>query len=138
MKKILYVIMVMCLLLSLSGCGGNSRGNSENRTNSSDSFTTGTADSYDGKYYAIQETVENMGTDYIEVSIYNAENDEFVFSFTPARAGDFHGICWESDTYNIWIQSADVGVLCYKYDNMQWNLDESAERPEDIISKYDD
>lgn len=47
------------------------------------------------------------------------------------------GICWENDTYNIWTQSADIGIYCYKYENGQWERDESAIRPKYIISKYD-
>lgn len=137
-RKGYYIIMIMCLILGLSGCNGSrTRENAGPEPEDWGSFTAERTDSYDGKYYAVQETEENMGIDYVKVSIYETENDEFVFSFTPARASDFWGICWESDTYNIWIQSADIGVLCYKYDNMQWNLDESAERPEDIISKWD-
>lgn len=65
------------------------------------------------------------------------ETDQLVSSFYPARARDFWGICWENDSYNIWTQSGDIGVYCYKYEEMQWKRDESAQRPDYIISKYD-
>lgn len=73
----------------------------------------------------------------IVVSIYDAETDEFVGDFCPARARDFWGICWESDSYNIWTQSADIGIYCYVYEDGRWIRDENAVRPEDIVSKYD-
>ena len=98
------------------------------------SFTFGRIGSYDEKYYAISDRTEK---DNIEVSIYETENDVFVFSFEPVRASDFWGICWESSSYNIWIQSGDIGVICYSYKNDEWKLNENVERPNDIISKYD-
>lgn len=64
-------------------------------------------------------------------------HDEAVFSFTPARASDFWGICWETDTYNIWIQSGDIGVICYAYADGNWEVDPTAIRPDSIVSKYD-
>ncbi|MCM1262936.1 MAG: hypothetical protein NC313_09455 [Butyrivibrio sp.] len=102
------------------------------------SFTLDKVYSYDEKYYAIQEA-EDTGSSfkYIKVSIYESETNSLIFSFYPARALDFWGICWENDTYNIWTQSADIGIYCYKYDDEQWEIDYSAQRPEYIISKYD-
>lgn len=73
----------------------------------------------------------------MKVSIIDTGNKKEVFSFIPARARDFWGICWESDSYNIWIQSGDIGVICYKCEDEIWVQDESAIRPDDIVSKYD-
>ena len=71
------------------------------------------------------------------ITVYRSETNAEVFSFAPARASDFWGVCWESKSYNIWIQSGDVGILCYQFDDETWTLNENAERPADIISKYD-
>lgn len=102
------------------------------------SFTLDKAYSYDEKYYAIQESEDTDASfKYIKVSIYESETNSLIFSFYPARALDFWGICWENDTYNIWTQSADIGIYCYKYEDEQWEIDYSAQRPEYIISKYD-
>lgn len=101
--------------------------------NSWGSFTSKRTESYDGKYYAIQTKQEQA----IKVTVYEKETNNKVYSFTPARSMDFWGICWESDSHNIWIQSGDIGVYCYKYSDNKWELDEQAERPADIISKYD-
>ena len=97
------------------------------------SFTDQRTESYDQKYYAVPTA---DGPDIV-VAVYDAGSGTEVFSFRPARASDFWGICWESDTYNIWIQSADIGTLCYQFDGERWILNENAERPADIESKYD-
>ncbi len=101
------------------------------------SFTSEKTYSFDKKYYALQtvdndENSETYGG--IVVSIYDSR-DSLVFSFSPARAWDFWGICWEKDSYNIWIHSGDTGTYCYRYDNDKWLLDESAEKPDYIITK---
>lgn len=101
------------------------------------SFTAEKTYSYDETFYAVQSVDKKEDASYIVVNVYKTENDEKVYSFSPARASDFWGICWEDTTYNIWIQSADVGVLCYEYQNDHWNLNEKAIRPDEIISKYD-
>lgn len=89
------------------------------------------------KYYAVQTVDKEAPWPVIVVSVYDAETDEFIADFSPARSQDFWGICWESDSYNIWTQSADIGIYCYIYQDDKWVRDENAERPEDIVSKYD-
>lgn len=125
--------LFLCILFLLSGCAN------ETTSESWGSFTAAQTYSYDEKYYAVQEVEDRFGDGlkYIKVCIYETETDTLVSCFYPARAWDFWGICWENDTYNIWTQSADVGIYCYKYEEMQWQKDESAQRPEYIISKYD-
>ncbi len=98
------------------------------------SFTTERTESFDGKYYALQRKLESN----VKVTVYSSASDAEVFSFVPARARDFYGICWESDSYNIWVQSGDTGVFRYQFQNGEWAKTESAERPADIVSKYDD
>ncbi len=100
------------------------------------SFTWEKTFSYDEKFYAVQEVQEIDDVNFIIVSVYSSD-DELVSSFAPARASDFYGICWEEESYNIWIQSGDIGVLCYAYGNGEWNPDYLAVRPEYIVSKYD-
>ena len=138
-RKII-ILLSLCSMLFLCGCT-NQSSETETAFDSWGSFTPDKTYSYDEKYYAVQEAVEEPYLDsyvsYIEVCIYETETDTPVFSFCPARARDFWGICWENDTYNIWTQSADVGIYCYKYEDLQWVRDESAVRPEYIISKYD-
>lgn len=135
-----FILFLMCFMLILTGCGNNQPESSDDSENWG-SFTADISYSYDGRYYAVQEVEypdELINVKYVKVSVYDTETDEPIFSFYPARAFDFWGICWESDSYNIWIQSGDIGIRCYRYDNMKWILDESAQRPDDIVSKYDE
>lgn len=118
------------LLPACSGGGGNTDKNWG-------SFTADKTYSYDEKYYANQSVVEGEEARMVKVSVCLADTDETVAEFEPARVRDFWGICWEEDTYNIWARSADIGILCYAYHDGAWTLDEGAERPSYIISKYD-
>lgn len=135
-KTTIFLAICMCSLLLLSGCADRSS-EAENTGELWGSFTAEKTYSYDEKYYAVQEAEYSEGVHIIKVCIYETGTDQPVSFFYPARAGDFWGICWENDSYNIWTQSADIGVYCYKYEDMQWKRDESAQRPEYIISKYD-
>ena len=89
--------------------------------------------SYDCKYYA----TAHMNRDTIKIDIQSWKDDIIVYSFEPCRSSDFWGICWEEDNYNLWIQSADIGVICYSMVDEVWERDEDAVRPESVISKYD-
>ena len=95
------------------------------------SFSLDPVSSFDGKYTANIETNGTM------ISIHISENGTDIFSFDPVRKTDFWGICWERDTYNLWIQSGDVGVICYQYEEGVWRFNSDAVRPEYIESKYD-
>lgn len=137
-RNILYFMYLIPIILTLTACR-TSRPDGTAETDSYGSFTTETAYSFDNQYYAVQEVVkyEEDGPNYIEISVYDAETEEPVDTFAVARTRDFWGICWESDSYNIWVQSGDIGVICYKYEDGQWTWDDTVKRPEDIISKYD-
>ena len=132
MKKIItFFFVVICAFLFVS-CS-----NINNKEEQWGSFTAEKTYSYDKVFYAIQSVDEKEDTSHIVVDIYQTENNEKVYSFSPARANDFWGICWENDNYNIWFQSSDIGIFCYEFKDSQWILNENATRPEYIISKYD-
>lgn len=102
------------------------------------SFTPEDTYSYDGKLVAHQKVEEGGGVKNIIVEIKDSQTGELAGSFSPARAWDFWGICWENDSYNIWTQSGDIGVYCWRYQDGVWECDFShPERPDYIISKYD-
>ena len=130
MKKIITFFLILVCFLLLVACGNN-----EGETEKWGSFTAEKTYSYDESFYAVQSVTEKEDTSYIIVDVYKNGNDEKVYSFSPARASDFWGICWEETTYNIWIQSADVGVLCYEYQDGCWELNENAVKPKEIVSK---
>ena len=127
-KRLLAVCMVLCCLAVLTACG---------RFPFSKqfwgSYTSDKTYSYDHKLYAVQDVVDRM----IVVTVCNAETDEEIDSFSPARSLDFWGICWEKDTYNIWTQSADIGDYCFEYQNGKWVRNEKLVAPDYIISRYD-
>ena len=130
MRKILAVllsiaaifIMCSCTLISASAPGTEYG-----------SFTIEKTSSYDGKYYAYMTQHDQM----IVVNIYS-EDDNEVFTFEPCRKSDFWGICWENDSYNLWVQSGDIGIICYTMSDEVWSVDDSAVRPDYIISKYEE
>ena len=140
-RVIILFLFVLLLGFSLSACTYSfevsEEESEEEWAKKWGSFTPYKTYSYDNKYYAVQTVDEEGPWPVIVVSVYDAETDEFVANFCPARSWDFWGICWESDSYNIWTQSADIGIYCYIYQDGQWIRDENAERPEDIVSKYD-
>lgn len=132
MKRIITFFLILVSAFLLVSCG-----NSDNKEKQWGSFTAEKTYSYDDALYAIQTVGKKGDSSCIVVDVYKAENDEKIYSFAPARAMDFWGICWENHTYDIWIQSADVGVLCYEYKDSKWILKENAIKPEYIVSKYD-
>ena len=130
MKKVICLFLVLTSLSVFASCS-----NREIEVDPQEwgSFSPNKTTSYDNKYYALQNVNDN---NYIVVTVYETETDKEVYSFSPARALDFWGICWENDTYNIWIQSSDIGDYCYKYDNDTWTFDEEAQMPDYIITRY--
>ncbi len=96
--------------------------------------------SYDGKYYSIQsvEYDDKENCHMVFVSIYKSTDDELICELEPCRSMDYWGMVWESKTYNIWFQSADIGLLCYCMSDDVWTYDPNVVRPDDIISKYED
>ncbi|MCM1183338.1 MAG: hypothetical protein NC337_08195 [Roseburia sp.] len=140
MKRYKQKIFILILITFLSGILLLMRRDNTPAEPDYGSFTPDKSYSWDNTYYAVQEVERDTENEVnmIKVCIYETASDRLVFSFYPARARDFWGICWENDTYNIWTQSADVGIDCYRCDNAQWLLDEAAQRPDYIISKYDD
>ena len=86
----------------------------------------------DGKYF----TKISESGDSVMITI-NDKNNELVDMIIPCRKSDFWGVCWENDNYNLWIQSGDVGVVCYSLKGGDWVLNSDAVRPDYIVSKYD-
>ncbi|MDE7417636.1 MAG: hypothetical protein K2N44_15265 [Lachnospiraceae bacterium] len=106
------------------------------------SFTPDDVESFDGKFVAKQVVERRSFSDtqsinYVRVDVFDNESGELADSFYAERAWDFWGICWEKDSYNIWTQSADVGIYCYRYENGTWSRDENMERPEYIVSRWE-
>lgn len=106
------------------------------------SFSPDITYSHDGKYYAVQTLgdpeLDEGGARFINVSIYESATDNLVDSFPAQRAFDFWGICWEADSYNIWIQSGDIGTYCMRYAAGEWVKEDDyrLQMPEGMIDRF--
>lgn len=101
------------------------------------SFTTDKTYSCDLRFYALQ-TVEQVESYHeIVVTVYETASDDPVFTFKPDRASDCWGICWERDSYDIWVQSGDTGTSCWEYLDGEWKRGNGRVCPEYIVSRWD-
>ena len=115
--------MLVAIVLSF---GTNNTADNEQAKNSV--FKTETIYSADGRLRVDIDATEMM----VRLDIADAESGELLYSFSPVRRWDFWGICFEADTYNLWIKSGDVGILCYEYDGETWNYNPDAVMPDAI------
>lgn len=92
----------------------------------------------DGRYMAHQEVVKENDIWHVLVEVYDMETGLQTDKFYTQRARDFWGICWEPGTYNIWSQSADVGIQRFAYEDGTWGSGEFMNPPDTVISKYKD
>ena len=104
-------------------------------------------DSYDGKY-TLQTVVEEgeaeagRGTiHYVNILIVDNTTREEVLSIERVyRVFDFHWAVWETDSYNFWLKSGDIGTFYYEYqEDGTWEKYSLADIPyEDIIERLPD
>lgn len=104
-------------------------------------------DSYDGKY-TLQTVVEERegevgsGTmHYVNILIVDNSTGEEVLSIERVyRVFDFHWAMWETDSYNFWLKSGDIGTFYYEYqEDGTWEKYELIEIPyEDIKGRLPD
>lgn len=92
------------------------------------SFTRDKTYSYDGKYY-----VAKFDPLFHEIGIYSSNGH--VDAIILPNPGDYYGVCWEKDSYNLWIQNKSGDTLCYSMVDEKWSLNESAVKPEYIICR---
>ena len=70
----------------------------------------------------------------IVLNIFDEKANTKIYSFEPVRRWDFWGVCFENDNYNIWIQSGDIGIICYEYCDGEWHYNLDAVRLSYIVS----
>lgn len=99
------------------------------------SFNVEEAMSYDKKFTA----KVLIGSGMVTVQIIDNETDAIVSSFKPCGKGEFYGICWENDSYNLWVQTDTSLVICYsmKESKWDWQINENARKPDYIKGRYD-
>ena len=105
----------------------------ESTANTFGSFHTETIPSFDGQL-RLEIDAENP---MITLNVFDEKSDAKVYSFQPVRRWDFWGVCFENDNYNIWIQSGDIGIICYEYRDGKWHRSPDAVRPSYIVSKWE-
>ena len=99
------------------------------------SFTCDKTYSYDGNYYAVFN--ESFGP--FEIDVYSS--DGYVNAIVPQSCfddfnkGAFWGVCWENDSYNLWVQTKNGDTMCFSKIGDEWILNEDAVRPDYIICK---
>lgn len=133
LHKVLALLLCLCLL---SACGAADTSTETDRAGADadlGSFTLGRAESADGRYYAEANTDEPT----VRIRIYDSADGKELFSFDSVRRLDYWGLCWETNTNNLWVQSGDVGLVCYAFRDGEWVLYPDAVRPPEIVSKYD-
>ena len=125
MKKIL--ILTMIVLLMITGCNSKNTALDEVQITKeqAEMFTTDMTASFDSKYFTIMGASVEDDKTLAVVNIFSEMGDS-VYSFTAGNIDNFFGVCWEKDTYNLWILTSDNGAMCYKHENGEWSFDETA------------
>ena len=142
------LILIFLMCLTLRGCMELYAGMTGKRAPvaseqvPADSFVVGvpgTIRSDDGKLYAEQSLrqEETGGVNLVDVTVYSADNGLPVGTFTAQRAMDFLGICFGPGSWDIWVQSGDVGVYCMRYDDGKWVEDRTAQKPASIVTRQE-
>ena len=85
------------------------------------------SDSYDGKY-SVSLTTEDK-----DVSIAVSSGSDEVFVFSAGSESEFRGICWDKDSYDLWLQYQDGVLVCYSMNDGEWELNSGAQKPDYIV-----
>ena len=93
------------------------------------SYTADKTYSFDRRFYAVQTIGQMTGSliDRTKVTIYRTDTDRQIAVFMPTFADAFWGMCWEKDSYNLWIQSSFTEYPIWQYPN--WLL--QGEKPKE-------
>ncbi len=103
------------------------------------SFTYLPTDSYDGRYRAelnIERREGDLATT-VYVYITDTQSAETAEVIRTERAYDFWGICWDKSSYDIYVQSTDIGTYTLRCTGGTWQKDLEAKIPDYIVSRVD-
>lgn len=124
MKKLIYLAAVLIFILTSCKTAKTKISVTEEQLAK---FTANTSATFDSKYFAIVGVNTNENGSTAVINIFSAEGSS-VYSFDTVSVDCFLGICWEKDTYNIWVLTSDNGPMCYTHENGEWALDETQTR----------
>lgn len=85
------------------------------------------SDSFDGKYTA------KITTEDREVSITVLSGSDEVFKIEAGKESDFRGLCWDKNSYDLWLQYQDGKLVCYHMADETWGIADGAEKPDYIV-----
>lgn len=85
------------------------------------------SDSYDGKY-TVSLTTEDK-----DVSISVSSGTDEVFGFSAGSESELRGICWDKESYDLWLQYQDGVLVCYSMKDDEWKLNSGAQKPDYIV-----
>ena len=112
-------------------------GDAEKQEPFTGSFSLEKTYSSDLRFYALQTVKRIDSIRKIVVTVYDTSSDAPVFSFAPDRAWDHWGICWEQDSYDIWVQSGDIAPFCWEYLDGEWKRCYERVLPDYIVELWD-
>lgn len=85
------------------------------------------SDSFDGKYTA------KITTEDREVSITVLSGSDEVFKIEAGKESDFRGLCWDKNSYDLWLQYQDGKLVCYHMADETWKAADGVEKPDYIV-----
>ena len=103
------------------------------------SFTYLSTDSYDGRYRAelnIERREGDLATT-VYVYITDTQSGKTTAVIRTDRAYDFWGICWDKSSYDIYVQSSDIGIYTLICTGGTWQKDLETGIPDYIVSRVD-
>ena len=131
MLLLILALSIALLIFQIYKCALFAIEEDQAAANTYGSFHIETISSFDGQ---LRLEIDDR-TPMIIINVFNEKDNALIYSFEAVRKWDFGGVCFEKDTYNIWIQSSDIGTICYEYDDGVWRYNPRAIRPLYIISK---
>lgn len=94
------------------------------------SFTIDFTSSYDEKYTV--HIIRAGDNRTVQIQAPDIKDTTMIGSFAKK---DFYGVCWDKDSYDIWVQLKKEGIICYRFDDGEWEEDPEAEVPDYIIPR---
>lgn len=85
------------------------------------------SDSYDGKY----SVSLSSGQEEAIITVMSGNDEVFVFS--AGEYSTFWGICWDKNSYDLWLQYKGGDLVCYHMADETWEVDKRAEKPDYIV-----
>ncbi len=87
----------------------------------------GGSDSYDGRYTAVVSSEDKK----VMITVMSGSDEIAVFS--PGDESEWRGVCWDKNSYDLWMQYQGGVLVCYSMTDNGWEEDPGAEKPDYIV-----